>query len=245
MEFLESLDLSKNHIGDKGGAALGGNTKWSNLKMLSLELNKIGDTGASKIVMNSSWVNLEELCLAGNEISIEMAGELKPHTSWVKLKTMICNVESEEVQDLLENIRTWEQERDVVVPSSSVNDSDAVIVARSLRWTEIQFLDLGENEIGDIGAQAIGKYITGSKLKELRLLDNMIGDEGAIAISLIWFADRSSFWSFLQLLSCPIWVAPLSPILLLERTRISSVVGKRKHKIIASFQFRLYSDAAA
>ena len=114
------MELSRNQIGDKGGAALGENTKWSNLKILSLELNKIGDTGASIIVKNSTWVNLEELYLAGNKISKQFAEELKPHASWVKLKTMICKVENEAVQDLFENFQDLLQEGGIKLSESNV-----------------------------------------------------------------------------------------------------------------------------
>ena len=176
---LEVLELSYNSVNEKGATALGKDKKWKNLKVLSLDNNQINESGASKIVMNSAWISLEELYLFENDISDEFAETLRPNQAWNKMRRMICHVKNKIVENLLLQESIYAV---INLPSSHIDDSDAVLVGKSLQWVDIRGLFLQNNMIGNEGAVSLGSDATWANLVELRLSNNYIGDEGAIAI---------------------------------------------------------------
>jgi uncharacterized protein (TIGR02996 family) len=82
LEFIESLDLEGNFIGDPGLIALAGSPYWKKLRVLSLRENRIEDTGIYSLSRSPVMETLRVLDLTGNVITQDSADRL--HNASVK-----------------------------------------------------------------------------------------------------------------------------------------------------------------
>ena len=155
---LQTINLERNSIGDKGATALSQNTSWTNLKTLCLGNNEIGDEGAGALSQNTSWINLQALSLGYNKIGAEGATALSKNTTWTNLQTLGLG-------------------------NNRIGDKGATASSQNTTWTNLQSLDLGGNLIGDEGATALSQNTTWTNLQTLNLKSNRIGEEGATALS--------------------------------------------------------------
>jgi Leucine-rich repeat (LRR) protein len=167
MNFITSLDLSGNNIGDEGTKNL---SSLSSLITLNLSDNDIGDSDAKHL---SSLSSLTTLNLYGNNIGAEGTKHLSSLSSLTTLNLSFNNIGAEGAKNLsslssLTTLDLW---------NNNIGDSGAKNLSS---LSSLTTLDLRNNKIGAEGAKNLSSL---SSLTTLNLWKNHIGAEGAKNLS--------------------------------------------------------------
>ena len=163
LKHIQTLELSRNNIGDVGAAALAQGLKSCiNLQELRLVNNNIGDDGAATLAQGLKFCNsLQTLHLAINNIGVDGAIALA------------------------EGLKSFNNLHNLELSHNSIGDDGAEVLAEGLKSCNgLQILGLSHNSIGDEGAAALAEGLKScSSLDTLLLSDNSIGDDGAAALA--------------------------------------------------------------
>ena len=188
---LQTLDLSRNHIGDESAVALADGLKsCSNLQTLDLTTNNIGSEGAVALADGlKSCSNLRTLHLSANNIGTEgavaLADGLKSCSNLRTLHLSANNIGTEGAVALADGLKSCSNLRTLHLSANNIGTEGAVALADGLKsCSNLQTLDLSENNVGDEGAMALTDGLKSCyNVQTLDLSMNRIGDYGAVALA--------------------------------------------------------------
>ena len=160
---IQTLELSRNNIGDVGAAALAQGLKSCiNLQELRLVNNKIGDDGAAALAQG-----------------------LKSCNSLQILQLTINSIGADGATALAEGLKSFKNLHELGLSDNSIGDDGAAALAEGLKsCNSLDTLELTDNSIGDDGAAALAEGLKScNNLRVLALSFNSIGDDGAAALA--------------------------------------------------------------
>ncbi len=158
IDYLESLLLHDNDLGDEAIAELAYSKHLWSLRELYVSGTQMGDTGAAALGRNSRMPNLTDLDLRDNRIGDEGAAGIAGSVGLHRLATL----------GLLNN---------------HIGAEGAAALALTVRLPALAYLYLNYNPIGDAGAAALAASPHRGGLIELDLRHCDIGDAGAEALA--------------------------------------------------------------
>eukprot|EP00945_MAST-04E_sp_MAST-4E-sp1_P002274 g2274.t1 len=167
---LETLNMSKNKIGDEGMKTLFNvGPKMKKLKVLNLDTNKIGDQGMetlSKVLPEMK--GLTNLGVLGNSFGEKGVKVLEPY--WKSIATSLgWNAGKTE----------WD------ISDKGLTDAWMPLIKLLLsKSTELETLNMSKNKIGDKGMKILSDILPKmeEKMTNLGVLENSFGEEGAEAL---------------------------------------------------------------
>ena len=157
-ESLRELDLSFNHLGPDGAAALADDTALSQLRFLDLNCNDIEDAGVKALLDMEAATTLESLNLRGNRMTEAGARAIATADGFNSVVAL----------DLGTN---------------PIGDAGAVALMRGEVLAGLERLSLANTGITDTGVQAFTATGALGGLRELSLAWNRFGDSGVKALA--------------------------------------------------------------
>lgn len=179
IEGLQTLNLSRNGLGDDGLAALleGPYT----LRELNLYGNDLTDVSASRLVRAGCAQNLQALSLSSNQLSGDAAGELVTLDALRSLNLSWNSKLSEAVVETLARASSLALDRLELCGTGAITPSSVQELLAAPHLSTLTFLNLGYNDTGAVLGEALRSATHLTDLCELQIESNALGPEGARA----------------------------------------------------------------
>jgi uncharacterized protein (TIGR02996 family) len=155
---LAALDVSFNHLGPDGAAALAGDDSLTHLTDLNLGFNDVGSAGAAAIATAEALSSLVSLNLAGNRIT-------EPGAEALADSEVLGSVE------------------ELDLTANPIGDGGAVALVRGEAFTSLSRLCLANCGITDVGVGRLAATGALGGLRSLSLAWNPFGDGGVTALA--------------------------------------------------------------
>lgn len=161
---LKRLVLRGNGMGDEGALAIFTSTELRNLRGIDLGQNNISEIGAQAIAERNVLTDLEELDIRNNRLGNNGAQAIVTSEKF-RLKALVfdcCGIDIEGVRAIAASEKVGNL-RHLSIEYNRLRDEAAEVIAETTNLTNLELLDLANNDITARGAQAI---VTSKKTKQ-------------------------------------------------------------------------------
>jgi len=179
LELLETLEISSDVVTHEVGRTLGGSHVLRNLQTLRIDHSELGEAGAFWILRSRNLRNLRRLTLASSKVSADSFARM-PKNGWPKLEEIDLSVNPIRDDGMRELIRwrAFDTVRFLNLRTTFVTGASLRELVFSEAAANLEWIDLGNNDLGIDGARAILQNPDRlPKLRWLKLASNGIRGE--------------------------------------------------------------------